>query len=56
MTAEAEAVDAMRRDGVAVEDVGPGGGDRIRLVTTDPVVAERYGLVEESEYWPEGAE
>lgn len=32
------------------------GDDQARLVTTDPKIAQKYGLVDESEYWEPGAE
>lgn len=65
LTAEAKSVDdmiemlrsaaahleQMRDDGVFLEDDGGVGDDYARLVTTDPKVAEKYGLVDESEYW-----
>lgn len=39
----ADQLEAMRQDGVTL--------DYARLVTTDPKVAEKYGLIDESEYW-----
>lgn len=47
----AEQLDQMRMDGVVIDDSNGGDDDYARLVTTDPIVAERYGLVDESEYW-----
>lgn len=47
----ADHLDQMRRDGVFLEDNGGVGDDYAHLVTTDPKVAEKYGLVDESEYW-----
>jgi hypothetical protein len=41
----ADELDQMRKDGVTLDD------DCATLVTTDPKVAEKYGMVEESEYW-----
>jgi hypothetical protein len=47
----ADELDRMLRDGVVLED-DPGAGDgHAYLVTTDPKIAEKYGLIEESEYW-----
>ena len=40
----------MQRDGVELDSIGPR-GDFVALVTFDPAVAERYGMVEESEFW-----
>jgi len=39
----------LRQDGVTLEV----DGDRVRFVTTDPMIAEKYGLVDESDYWPD---
>jgi hypothetical protein len=47
----ADRLDEMRKDGVFLENDAGGGDDYAHLVTTDPKVAEKYGLVEESEYW-----
>lgn len=47
----ADHLDQMRKDGVVLDDDGGVADDYARLVTTDPKVAEKYGLVEESEYW-----
>jgi hypothetical protein len=47
----ADHLDQMRKDGVVLDDDGGVADDYARLVTTDPAVAEKYGLVEESEYW-----
>ncbi len=47
----ADHLDQMRKDGVVLDDDGRVGDDYAHLVTTDPTVAEKYGLVEESEYW-----
>ncbi len=47
----AEQLEQMQKDGVVLEDNGGAGDDYALLVTTDPKVAEKYGLVEESEYW-----
>ncbi|HKM53909.1 MAG TPA: hypothetical protein VJY33_10900 [Isosphaeraceae bacterium] len=48
----AETLEAMRRDGVILEDVGVG-DDYAHLTTTDPEVAKKYDMVEESEFWSE---
>jgi hypothetical protein len=47
----AEYLEQMRNDGVFLEDDSGVGDDYAHLVTTDPKVAEKYGLVDESEYW-----
>ncbi|MBM4000699.1 MAG: nucleotidyltransferase family protein [Planctomycetes bacterium] len=52
----ADRLDQMRKDGVVLDDESGVGDDYARLVTTDPTVAEKYGLVEESEYWEDEEE
>jgi hypothetical protein len=47
----ADHLDQMRKDGVVLEDNGGIGDDYAHLVTTDPKIAEKYGMVDESEYW-----
>lgn len=49
----ADELDQMRRDGVMLEDAGGVGDDYAHLVTTDPKIAEKYGMVEEGEFWDE---
>ena len=49
----AEELEAMRRDGVTLEKNAGIGGDTAHLVTTDPDVARKYDMVEESEFWAE---
>ena len=44
-------LEEMHKNGVVLEDNGGIGDDYAHLVTTDAKVAEKYGLVEESEYW-----
>ncbi len=47
----ADQLEEMRKDGVTLE---PGGGtadDYAHLVTTDPEVAKKYDMIEESEFW-----
>jgi hypothetical protein len=46
-----ETLEAMRRDGVTLEDDGGIGDDYATLVTTDPEVAKKYDMIEESEFW-----
>ena len=52
----AEQLDQMRRDGVVIEDNGAMADDYALLVTSDGKVAEKYGFVDESEYWDEADE
>ena len=49
LRAAARDLEEMRKDGVTLESDG---GDA-RLVTTDPEVARKYNMVEESEFWVE---
>jgi hypothetical protein len=51
LRAAADHLDQMRKDGVVLEDDGGIGDDYAHFVTTDPKVAEKYGMVDESEYW-----
>jgi hypothetical protein len=51
LRAAADQLDQMRKDGVVLEDQGGIGDDCAYLVTTDPKVAEKYGMIDESEYW-----
>ena len=44
-------LEVMRRDGVVLEDDGGVGDDYAHLVTTDPAIAKKYDMVEESEFW-----
>jgi len=44
-------LDAMRQDGVTLETNDRDGDLRARLVTTDPDVAKKYDMMEESELW-----
>lgn len=46
----ADKLEAMRRDGVVLEEGGIT-DDYAHLVTTDPDVAKKYDMIEESEYW-----
>jgi hypothetical protein len=47
----ADKLDAMRRDGVTLVIHGVLGNERPRLVTTDPELARKYDMLEESELW-----
>lgn len=49
--AAAEQLEQMQKDGVFLEDNGGVADDYALLVTTDPAIAEKYGMVDESEYW-----
>ena len=51
LRAAAETLEQMGRDGVIVEPSSGISDDYALLVTTDPDVAEKYGMIEESEYW-----
>lgn len=44
-------LDSMRRDGVVLEEGDGTADDYALLVTTDPDVAKKYGMLEESEFW-----
>ena len=50
LRAEANRLEQMHQDGVVLEAAGLDADDA-RLVTTDPDLAQKYGLVDESEYW-----
>jgi hypothetical protein len=52
-TTNDEELDQMLKAGIQIEDESGIGGDSILLSTTDPKIAEKYGFVEESEYWDE---
>lgn len=47
----AETLEAMKADGVTMEPAGGAGDDYVYLVTTDPAVAKKYDMHEESEFW-----
>ena len=47
----ADTLEAMRADGVVLEPVGDTADDYVRLVTTDPEIAEKYGMHAEDEFW-----
>lgn len=47
----ARTLEAMRADGVTLDPEGGTGGDYAYLITTDPKVAKKYGMEDESEYW-----
>lgn len=51
----ADSLDQMRKDGVVLEDGGTQ-DDYAQLVTTDPEIAKKYDMVDESEYWDEDEE
>ncbi len=51
LRAAADRLDQMIQDGVVVDKQDGIDNDYAQLVTTDPKVAEKYGMVEESEYW-----
>jgi hypothetical protein len=47
----ADQLDEMHRDGVIFDGDGGVADDYVHLVTTDPKVAEKYGMIDESESW-----
>jgi hypothetical protein len=51
----ADQLDQMRKDGVVLEEAGTP-DDYAQLVTTDPEVAKKYDMLDESEYWEEDDE
>lgn len=51
LRAAADKLDAMRRDGVVLDEGEGADDDYVLLVTTDPAIAEKYGMIDESEYW-----
>jgi Uncharacterised nucleotidyltransferase len=53
LTSESKARDleSMLKDGVILENDGGAADEQVYLVTTDPEVAKKYDMVEESEFW-----
>lgn len=50
----ADELEAMREDGVMLDLAAGGvGADYVHLTTTDPEIAKKYDMVEESEFWGE---
>ena len=49
----ADELEAMAKDGVTLDPEGGTGDDYAHLITSDPTVAARYGLHDESEFWGE---
>ena len=47
----ADLLEEMQKDGVVLESDGRVGDDYAQLMTMDPKIAEKYGFIEESEYW-----
>lgn len=47
----ADQLEQLHKEGVILEFVDSAEGDYAILVTTDPIIAEKYGMVEESEFW-----
>lgn len=45
---------AMLQDGVIVDDVSDVSMGAVRLVTADPIIASKYGLIDEAEFWEHG--
>ncbi len=52
---KADQLEAMLKDGVLREELVGSGAGAVRFVTTDAKVAEKYGMVEESEWWDSDA-
>lgn len=53
LRAAATLLDAMQKDGVVLEEGGTE-DDYAHLVTTDPKIAEKYDMLDESEFWDDG--
>jgi hypothetical protein len=49
--AAAEELEAMKRDGIVLDQEGGTADDYAMLVTSDPKIAQKYGMQEESELW-----
>jgi hypothetical protein len=49
----AQELEAMQKDGVILDPNAQAASGHARLLTTDPKVAEKYGMIEESELWDE---
>jgi hypothetical protein len=56
LRAAADRLEQMQKDGVVLVDNGGVKDDYAQLMTTDPKIAEKYGLVDESEYWEPDSE
>ena len=54
LRSESDQLDQMFNDGVELELSDSSIDDYVMLVTTDPTIAEKYGMLEESEYWDRG--
>ena len=52
----ADTLEAMRADGVVLEPDGGTADDYAHLVTTDPEIAEKYGMHAEDEFWMDDEE
>jgi hypothetical protein len=52
----AELLANMKRDGVELDPQGDTGSDYAYLVTSDPEIARKYGMSEESELWDDGGD
>ncbi len=53
LRAAAEELEAMRKDGIVLDPDGGTADDYAQLITTDPKIAEKYGFIDEAEYWGE---
>lgn len=52
LRAAAQQLAQMQHDGIVLDETtGDGNGSVLLLVTTDAKVAEKYGLIDESDYW-----
>jgi len=49
----ADTLEAMKKDGVVFDPAEPGSNDFSYLFTSDPEVAEKYGMQDEAEFWPD---
>jgi hypothetical protein len=47
----ADTLRAMLADGVTLDSGGGTGDDYAYLITTDPLIAKKYGMHDENEFW-----
>jgi hypothetical protein len=51
LRAAADQLEQMKRDGVTLEDEDAVSDDYAHLVTFDAKIAEKYGMLDEGEFW-----